>query len=572
MTVAVPIAVIGMACRFPGVESVAAFSALLRTGRSTVARPNAARLAWWGAGAAEPPAAGLLDGIQDFDRHPFRISANEAPLIDPQQRLVLEMSWHALENAGLPPACLDGLPAGVFIGAGSSDHAIRMAERGAVRPSPHLPNAVQNAAISGRVSYCLGLTGPSLTVDTACSSSLTAVTLACDSLRLGHCDVALAGGVNVLLSPAGFSVLGSMGVLSPSGQTRSFDAAADGFVRSEGCGITVLKRLPDALREGDRIHAVLPGWATGQDGRSNGLGAPSRAAQVRVIAGALKAAGMTADDIGVIEAHGSATALGDSIEALALAEVFAGRTRPPAALGSVKAALGHLEAAAGVAGLIKAVLMVRDGMVPQQPCFELPSPRINWDNLPFEVPRETRDWKEPRRAAGVSSFGMSGLNAHVVVTSYENAARPAGPGRGADRQPQPFLFSAASRQALADRAGQLCAVLDGSALPLQGLAAAVSRVWGGMGFRAGFLASTVDEAMAAAAAARSHTPRAAVPAAASAGTRIGGSPHELLMAHLAGARFDPRTMFPAEPVAADLPGYPFDRQLCWYDMPRIGQR
>lgn len=605
-----PIAVVGMACRFPGAESVVALGDLLRAGGCGVAPVPDDRRALWGADGPGPVAAGLLAGIDRFDRHAFRISASEAPLIDPQQRLVLEMAWHALEDAGLPPACLDGTAAGVFVGAGSSDHALRMAVSGDIKGNPHLPNAVQNAAISGRVSYCLGLTGPSLTVDTACSSALAAVALAGDALRLGQCDMALAGGVNALLSLAGFRALQATGVLSGQGQTRSFDAAADGFVRSEGCGMLVLKRLPDAMAAGDRIHAVLRGWATGQDGRSNGLSAPSRAAQVRVIQRALRAAGMTPEDIGVIEAHGSATALGDAIEAQALAEVFAGRTGPKAALGSVKAALGHLEAAAGIAGLMKAILMVRDGFVPAQPCFAAPSPRVDWEGLPLAVPQATRDWPGPRRAAGVSSFGMSGLNAHVVVAAAEGGRGATAAGAGGARAPHLFLLSAASVPALMARAGQLAAALDRPDIPLGQLAAAVSRRWSGMALRAGFLASTPAEAQAAVQRIQSDPPpraariagqvqldgvdlsagdltllRRACPDLA-AGDEVGAvrvSPDTvkgvtpaisaLLALHLAGATVHPQAVFPADPAEPDLLGYPFDRQRCWYDdMPTPGRR
>nr|WP_257786741.1 polyketide synthase [Sulfitobacter alexandrii] len=597
----VPIAVVGMACRFPGADSVADLADMLRTGRIGTGPVPSARLALMGTERLPVRAVGLVDNIDSFDRHPFRISGSEAPLLDPQQRLVLEMAWHALEDAGLSPANLDGTSAGVYVGVASSDHAMQIARTTGFSGNAHLPNAVQNAAVSGRVSYCLGLTGPSLTVDTACSSGLTAVTQAGDALRLGHCDIALAGGVNVLLNPAGFMALGKMNVLSRTGQTHPFEARADGFVRSEGCGIVVLKRLPDALADHDRIHAVLPGWATGQDGRSNGLSAPSRAGQVRVITRAMRSAGVTVDDIGAIEAHGSATAVGDAIETLALAEVFADRKHPSAALGSIKAAVGHLEAAAGIAGLIKAVLMVRDNMLPGQSGFENPSPRIDWKALPLHVPLSTGPWQSPRRIAGVSSFGISGLNCHAIVCSAEDCAvaAPSAIARSTAGG-HLFLLSAASPAALCNRARQLLVALDNPQVCLRQLSAMVTRRWVGLSLRAGFQAGTIAEARAAAGKITSEptqvperlvgpvmletpeplshaafetlcracpdlvAPDAGRNGAVTVRCPTGEIPAALLGLHLAGAALDTRAVTAADPTAPDLPGYPFDRRRCWY--------
>ncbi len=603
MTTYDPIAVVGIACRFPGVSSPTELANLLRSGRCEIGPVSTDRRALWELGERSPAAAGLLEAIDHFDRIPFRISATEAPLIDPQQRLVLEMAWHALEDAGLSPACLDGVPAGVFVGAGSSDYAIRMAKAAiAAKSNPHLPNAAQNGAISGRVSYCLGLTGPSLTIDTACSSALAAVASASDALRLNQCDLALAGGVNALLAGETFEALATTSLLSTSGETRSFDAAADGFVRSEGCGMLVLKRLSDATAQGDRIHAVLLGWATGQDGRSNGLSAPSRQGQARVISAALRSAGITPDDIGAIEAHGSGAVLSDTIETSALAEVFAERAGPVGALGSIKANLGHLEAAGGIAGLLKAVLMVRDGFVPMQPAFAVPSPRIEWAELPFAVPQVTRDWLGPKRIVGVSAFGMSGLNAHVIVGG------PDGTEPILEREPAPwmFLLSAATPQALSARAEQLAAALQEPEVDMSRLAAAVSRRWAGMSLRAGFLASDVTEAQAAAKRIMTDPPQTAVRlvgkvmleppeglslsdmtllcrvcpdlvSATDADTSNAAPlrrefehgtwtvPEVVLALHKAGATILPQVMISGNPLAPDLPGYPFFRQRYWYD-------
>lgn len=598
-----PIAVVGMACRFPGADAPEAFASLLRKGEISVGPVPASRLALWGE-TAQVAAAGLLSDIDQFDRAPFRISANEAPLIDPMQRLALEGAWLALEDAGLSPGCLDGVSAGVFMGASTSDYAMRMAKAGvASKSNPHLLTAAQNGAISGRVSYCLGLNGPSLTLDTACSSALAAVALACDALRLGQCDLAVAGGVNALLSAESFEVLARAKLLSSGDATRSFDAQADGFVRAEGCGMVVLKRLSDATAQGERIHAVLHGWATGHNGRSNGLSAPARAGQVQVISAALRAAGMGPSDIGAIEAHGSGTALADTIEAAALTEVFAGRSGPPGALGSVKASLGHLEAAGGIASLLKAVLMVRDGFVPVQPAFTEPSGRIDWAALPFAVPRSTRAWTKERRVVGVSAFGMSGLNAHVIVGAADT-------GQGVAQDPAgPFLFllSAATSEALGARAAQLLAQLQAPDVDMRALAAAVSRRWAGLSLRAEFLANSPAEAQSAVRQIISEPPRTAAArvtgkvileaaeglseddrvrlsrifpdlvfgndADAMRATKIRPEAHgacltmaeAILTLHRAGARILPHSMEGGHGGRVDLPGYPFCKQSYWYD-------
>ncbi|MBW4972136.1 polyketide synthase [Roseovarius mucosus] len=601
-----PIAVIGLACRFPGVDGPEELNRLLRSGQTGIRDIPPDRWALWGLSedlslreGFPVTRAGTLDDIAFFDRRPFRISANEAPLIDPQQRLALETSWHALEDAGFSPACLEDAPIGVFMGAGSSDYALRMAQAGiSGAGNPHCANGAQNAAISGRISYCLGLTGPSLTIDTACSSGAAAVALAGDNLRLGHCDVALAGGVNALLSVEPFRALSGMSVLSAKGETRSFDATASGFVRSEGCGVLVLKRLSCALAAGDRIHAVLPGWAMGQDGRSNGLSAPSRRAQARVILQAVEAAGLKPTDIGAIEAHGSATVLGDTIEISALADVFGDRVDTKVVVGSVKATLGHLEAAAGVAGLIKAILMVRDGFMPRQPCFATPSPRIDWDEVPFEIVRDQRVWPGPRRVMGVSSFGMSGLNAHILVSNADMSLHQALPAGGRHL----FLLSAASPDSLRTRTSQLLETLRAPGADLGKIALATRRRWVGLSHRSGFVAASQEEAQEALTRSlASPSPGPAAPAAEIAlnipsdradlhrvlqqvwpryalglsqaavpdpGTRSETMEDAVLALHLAGATLCLDAINPSAADGTDLPGYPFDRQRHWFDAVR----
>ncbi len=611
------IAVVGMACRFPGADTPDELAEALQAGRTAIRPIPVERRALWATPAAKDlwPViharhAGLIDGVTDFDRRPFRISANEAPLMDPQQRLVLETGWHALEDAGLSPARLEGAPVGVFVGAAASDYAILMIRAGlAGTDNPYLPNGGQNGAISGRLSYCLGLVGPSYTIDSACSSALSAVALAGDALLAGRCDMALAGGVSLLLSQDIAAALCGVGpVLSATGETRSFDAIASGYVRGEGCGMVVLKRLKDAVADGDRIHAVLPGWATGQDGRTNGLSAPSRKGQVRVIRDALSRAGVGIDEIGYVEGHGSATALGDTIEISALSDVFVGRTAPACPIGSVKAALGHLEAAAGIAGLIKAIVMVRDGFVPIQPCFDRPTPLVHWADIPFEVPRETRHWVADRRIAGVSSFGMSGLNAHVLVQAHDTAL----PGP-ITAQPEVFMITAATATALVTRAAQLAQILGN--YELGAAAAATCHRWSGMPVRAAFVAASSEEAQVEltriiegpprkagrtpsrisvtrpddapadwhdrmAALSPTYTPDGPVvdlPDRPATDDPIRGATLAAAVAMAeAGAVIDAGALYHRSAAAGiDLPGYPFEHERTWFDTipgPRIPRR
>lgn len=604
MTPGEPIAVVGMACRFPGAESPADLGRLLRSGQTGSGTLTDARWALWGLPEGDPLRtgfpighAGLLEGIELFDRSPFRITANEAPMIDPQQRLALETSWQALEDAGFSPASLEHAPIGVFMGAGSCDYAIRLSQAGlAGAGNPHVANGAQNGAISGRISYCLGLTGPSLTIDTACSSSASAVAIAGDALRLGQCDVALAGGVNALLSFEPFRALLAMRVLSETGKTLSYDNAAAGFVRSEGCGVLVLKRLTCAMRANDRIHAILSGWATGQDGRSNGLSAPSRQAQARVIRRAIEAAGLQPSDIDAIEGHGSATVLGDAIELSALGDVFGGRERTKLVLGAVKATLGHLEAAAGVAGLIKAILMVRDGFMPRQPGFETPSTRLAWQDLPFIVALDLEPWVSSRRVMGVSSFGMNGMNAHLVVTNSDTEEHLAPANDGSHL----FLVSAASPESLKARAAQLKEAVEAPNAPLAAIACSTTRRWIGMTYRAGFIAASQGEASAAvdrilgSANPKPTTPlreqvvnipedradlHEALQRLSPGYTPVSFKAREtaelpvqktlddaILALHLSGAALRPEAIRPANAALVDLPAYPFERQRHWFDM------
>ncbi|HWA08530.1 MAG TPA: type I polyketide synthase [Opitutaceae bacterium] len=430
-TVAEPaIAVIGLGCRFPGADSPEAFWQLLREGRDAITRVPAGR---WDPATTDAPAwGGFLGNIDAFDADFFGIAPREADLMDPQQRLLLEVASEALEDAGLVPKALAGTRAGVFVGISTNDYG-RLLARVPAGTDAHAGtgNAVSIAA--NRLSYLLDLRGPSLAIDTACSSSLVAVHHAVRSLRAGESTLALVGGVNLILAPDLTTTFARAGMLAPDGRCKTFDAAADGYVRGEGCGVVVLKRLADAQRDGDRVLAVIRGSAVNQDGRSNGLTAPNGPAQQAVVRAALQDAGVAPAAIGCIEAHGTGTSLGDPIEANALREVLLeGRSAAqPCWLGSVKTNLGHLEAAAGLAGLIKLVLALRHETIPPHLHLRSLNPLIQLGNTPLAIPVTVTPWRGPGRLAGVSSFGFGGTNAHVIVGEAPPAVAPALPPRPA---------------------------------------------------------------------------------------------------------------------------------------------
>jgi acyl transferase domain-containing protein/NADPH:quinone reductase-like Zn-dependent oxidoreductase/NAD(P)-dependent dehydrogenase (short-subunit alcohol dehydrogenase family)/SAM-dependent methyltransferase/acyl carrier protein len=424
-----PIAVIGVGCRIPGgANDPEEFWRLLREGRSGVREIASDR---WDADAYYDPNpdtpgkiatrfAGLLDQVDRFEPQFFGIAPREALTMDPQQRLLLEVSWEALEHAGQSPSRLGHTRTGVYVGICSNDYAQLLLEAGnPALVDMYYASGIAHSIASGRLSYVLGLQGPSISVDTACSSSLVAVHLACQALRNGECRLALAGGVNVILSPEVFSALSRARMLAADGKCKTFDATADGFVRGEGCGVVVLKRLDDALADGDRILALIRGSAVNQDGPSSGLTAPNGPSQESVIRDALANAAVNPQDVSYIETHGTGTSLGDPIEVQALGAVFGpGRaTATPLLIGSLKTNVGHLEAAAGVSGLIKVVLSLQHQEIPQHLHFRQPSPHIPWDRLPVKVPSEREPWTplHGKRIAGVSSFGFSGTNAHVVL-------------------------------------------------------------------------------------------------------------------------------------------------------------
>ena len=424
-----PIAIIGMGCRFPGhANSPEAFWHLLQQGQDAVTEVPSDRWnidAYYDPNPAAPGKmasrwGGFLDQVDQFDSLFFRISPRETITMDPQQRLLLEVSWEALEQAGQLTSALSGSRTGVFVGICSNDYSQMLLSQGPSAINPYMGTGSAHSVASGRLSYVLGLQGPSISVDTACSSSLVAVHLACQSLRNHECCMALAGGVNLILLPEVTINFSKAGMLSAEGRCKTFDAAANGYVRGEGCGVVVLKRLSDAIANGDNILALIRGSATNQDGRSGGLTVPNGTAQQAVMREALANAGIEPAQVQYIEAHGTGTALGDPIEARALSSVFAAdrSANQPLLLGSVKTNIGHLEGAAGIAGLIKVVLSMQHQTIPMHLHFQSFNPHIDWGNLPVQIPTTSTPWTtEQPRIAGVSSFGFSGTNAHIVLES-----------------------------------------------------------------------------------------------------------------------------------------------------------
>ena len=374
--------------------------------------------------------AGFIDDVTGFDASFFGLSKRETMLIDPQHRLLLETAWRAVEHSGTAPSALANTQTGVFMGLGTHDYLGLISEElSPAEIEAYVAIGTSSAAGAGRISYGLGLQGPAVSVDTACSSSLVAVHQACQALRFGECDLALAGGVNVMLSAKTAMTFSHAHMLAPDGRCKTFDAAADGYVRGEGCGVVVVKRLDDAIRDGDQIRAVIRGSSINQDGASGGLTVPNGVAQQRVIDEALERAGVAAADVDYLEAHGTGTSLGDPIEVQAAGAALGnGRDAgQPLLIGSVKTNIGHLEAAAGIAGLIKVILSLEHEVLPQHLHFQNPSPHIPWDRLAVRVVDKAMPWERNGRPriAGVSSFGFSGTNAHVIVEEAPAEVSPA---------------------------------------------------------------------------------------------------------------------------------------------------
>jgi len=422
------IAIIGMGCRFPGgADNPESFWTLLSQGIDAISEIPSERwnIEQYYDPNPETPGkmytryGGFVGQLQEFDSHFFNIAPIEAISLDPQQRLLLEVSWEALEHAAIAPQQLAKTEAGVFMGICSNDYSQRLTSRDLTEIDAYLATGNAHSTATGRLSYFLGLTGPSIAVDTACSSSLVSLHLACASLRNQECTLALAGGVNRIISPEYTINFSRARMLSADGRCKTFDAGADGFVRSEGCGVVVLKRFSDAVADGDNILAVIRGTAINQDGHTSGLTVPNGPAQESVIRQALKNSGVQPEQVSYIEAHGTGTSLGDPIEVTALGNVFgeSHSSQQPMIIGSVKTNIGHLEAAAGIAGLIKVVLQLQHQQIAPHLHFHQPNPYINWKQLPVLVPTDGTPWQieDKPRLAGLSSFGFSGTNAHVIL-------------------------------------------------------------------------------------------------------------------------------------------------------------
>ncbi|MFF4085174.1 SDR family NAD(P)-dependent oxidoreductase [Streptomyces sp. NPDC001777] len=505
-----PIAVVSMACRLPGgIDSPEGFWELLSGGGDAVGGfPGR----WRGLDLFDPDpevegksygceGGFLADGhVEGFDAGFFGISPREAVSMDPQQRLVLEASWEALERAGVRPDELVGSRTGVYLGTMNSDYGDHRAHDLQALDG-YVGTGRASSILSGRVSYALGLQGPAMTIDTACSSSLVAMHLAASALRQGECEAALVGGVTVMSTPATFVEFSRLKAMAPDGRCKSFSAAADGAGWSEGVGVLLLKRLSDAERDGDRVLAVLRGSAVNQDGRSQGLTAPNGPSQQRVIQDALDAARLTPADIDAIEAHGTGTSLGDPIEAGALAEVFGpGRDADrPVWLGSSKSNIGHAQAAAGVTGVIKMILALQHGVLPMTLHAEEPSPLIDWEDSGLALLQDARPWERADdrvRRAGVSSFGLSGTNAHVIVEeppatgTTEQADVPGGS--------FPVVVSGRDEAALREQAGRWASWLSGREdIRLADVAATAARHRTHFASRAAVTVPTLDRAVEA---------------------------------------------------------------------------
>jgi 3-oxoacyl-(acyl-carrier-protein) synthase/acyl carrier protein/surfactin synthase thioesterase subunit len=555
-----PIVVVGIGCRFPGgVESADELRELLATGRDVITKFPAERE--WAVDSLYDPdpgsvgtsyvqEGGFLESATEFDADFFGISPREALVMDPQQRVLLEVSWHALESAGIDPATLRGSRTGVFTGVINSDYVAGLDQVPAdVVGQISIANATSVA--SGRVSYVFGLEGPAVSVDTACSSSLVAMHLAAASLRTGECDLALAGGVTVMATPRLFVEFSRQRGLAPDGRCKPFAAAADGTAWGEGAGLVVLERLSDARRLGHRVWAILRGSAVNQDGASNGLTAPNGPAQQRVIRETLANAGLSTQDVDVVEAHGTGTTLGDPIEAQALLATYGQNRDRPLWIGSAKSNLGHTQAAAGIAGVLKVILAMHHGTLPATLHTDAPTPHVDWTTGSAALLTRPTPWPEaghPRRAA-VSAFAISGTNAHVILEQPPTQPDRAEPTTTLPLLP--YLISATTPQSLRAQADRLLSHVDG-VNPLD-LAYSLATTRAHLPHRAVILAGTLDELRDGLATIASGVV-----------TGPAGELHAQAEAHVRGQPVDWYSVFAGTGAARiALPPYAFQRDRYW---------
>jgi acyl transferase domain-containing protein/tryptophanase/pimeloyl-ACP methyl ester carboxylesterase/NAD(P)-dependent dehydrogenase (short-subunit alcohol dehydrogenase family) len=578
------IAIVGIAGIMPGAEDLPTFWQHLRGGRDLTSRVPEDRADLCSDPVTRELRGGFLTDIAGFDAAFFRISPREASLMDPQQRLFLEVAWRCIEDAGYRPSALAGSSTGVFAGVGTADYSDLLRKNG-VEVEAHSATGIAHSILPNRISHLLDLHGPSEAIDTACSSALVAVHRAVEALRAGECDLCIAGGVNALLSPALFVAFAKAGMLSPDGSCKTFSKEADGYVRGEGAGAVLLKPMAAALRDGDHVYAVVKGSAINHGGRTTSLTAPSPAAQARLLVNAYRRARIDPDTLTYIEAHGTGTKLGDPIEVGALLRAFSelyqdfGKSMPKTpriALGSVKTNVGHLETAAGIAGLLKVILAMQFGELPPTLHFTEPNPYLRLEDGPFFVQRERAVWRPVTSAeggslwrAGVSSFGFGGTNAHVVLEARRPArelATVSGPGE------RILVLSAPDARALQGYAGKLCAVLaDGDPAARASVAYTLQVGREEMSER---LAIVCSESAAAIAALERFAwnqeldPRAVRGTSAGAqgqALRAGGDLDELARHWVAGGGVDWLSLWPeGTPQRMSLPSFPFNKVRHWF--------
>jgi 3-oxoacyl-[acyl-carrier-protein] synthase II len=439
-----PIAVVGMGCQFPGANNPEEFWQLLKAGQDAV---TAIPVEHWDElnillkdNTNYPNYGGFVPHLKEFDASFFRIAPREAASLDPQQRLLLEVCWSALEDGAIAADRVQGSQTGVFVGISAVDYWHQLLSRNNTEIDAYLTTGNTHSLASGRISHFFNFTGSSISLDTACSSSLVAVHLAIKSLRDRECNMALAGGVNRLISSKVSINFSKAQMLSPNGRCKTFDQSANGFVRSEGCGIVVLKRLKDAIADQDQIRAILLGSATNQDGRTSSITTPSSLSQQAVIKQALANSRITPQQISYLETHGTGTALGDAIELEALSKVF--KDNQELVLGAVKTNIGHTESASGIASLIKTILALENQFIPANLHLKQPNSKVEWQKLPFKLPNQAIAWSQTAKPhiAGVSSFGFSGTNAHVIVQEANMLTK-----RRGDEESDLHLFTLSAR-------------------------------------------------------------------------------------------------------------------------------